>query len=199
MGAGKIWKGLAAADFFCRQQDEITAIWKWRILDRARKMCELPEFSGEQSARQTSRELEGGNPCRRESTARGNQPNSAYAEFGCSRKIVPTAPATARPAPRSPRSSDAPASRFANGASRRSATPESVPGPEQRRQGRDQGAGAREQGVAHRQRDPEEGVGLFCPGGARPLVPQMISFVEEHREACGVEPTCRVLPTAPST
>ena len=27
----------------------------------------------------------------------------------------------------------------------------------------------------------------------------MVSFIEEHREACGVEPICRVLPIAPST
>ena len=80
-------------------------------------------FSGEQSAKQASRKLKGGDPCQRESTARGNRPNSAYAEFGCSRKIVPTTPATARPKSQSPRSSDAPVSRFANGASRRSATP----------------------------------------------------------------------------
>ena len=72
-------------------------------------------------------------------------------------------------------------------------------GPEQRRQGQDQGTGAREQGVAHRQRDPEEDVGLFCPGGARPPVPHMISFIKEHREACGVEPFRCVLPIAPST
>ena len=38
---------------------------------------------------------------------------------------------------------------------------------------------------AHCQRDPEEGVSLFCPSGARPPVPQMITFIEEHREACG--------------
>lgn len=48
--------------------------------------------------------------------------------------------------------------------------------------------GAREQGAAHRQRDPEEGVGLFCPSGDRPPVPQMIAFIEKHLEACGVEP-----------
>ncbi len=152
-----------------------------------------PGVSGGQSAKQASRKLKGRDSCRGESAARGDQPNSAYAEFGCSRKIVSTAPATARPALRPPRSSDALASRFANGASRRSATQQ------QRRQGQGQRAGAREQGTAHRQRDPEEGVGLFCPSGARPPVPQMIAFIKEHREACGVEPVRRVLPIAPST
>ena len=53
-------------------------------------------FSGEQSAKQTSRKIEGGNPSRREA-----RPEAAIrtprAESGCSRKIVPTAPATARP------------------------------------------------------------------------------------------------------
>ena len=72
-------------------------------------------------------------------------------------------------------------------------------GPEQRRQGQNQRAGAREQGIAHGQRDPEEGVGLFCQSGARPTVPQMIDLIKTHREACGVEPVCRVLPIAPST
>ena len=80
------------------------------------------------------------------------------------------------------------------GARRRGAS-----GPEQCRQGQDQGAGAREQGVAHRKRDPEEGVGLFCLGEARPPVPKMISFIEEHREAYGGEPIRRVLLIAPST
>ena len=58
---------------------------------------------------------------------------------------------------------------------------------------------------------------LDCPGGSgeqsakqtsrkikgrdpyRPPVPQMIAFIEKHREACRVEPTCRVLQIAPST
>ena len=35
-------------------------------------------------------------------------------------------------------------------------------------------------------------------GGARPPAPQMIAFVEKHREAYGVEPTYRVLLIAPS-
>ncbi|MES2020122.1 MAG: IS3 family transposase [Pseudomonadota bacterium] len=39
----------------------------------------------------------------------------------------------------------------------------------------------------------------FCPGGARPPVPVMIAFIDDHRDAYGVEPICRVLPIAPST
>ena len=83
---------------------------------------------------------------------------------------------------------------YPDGARHRRAT-----GPERCRQGQDQGAGAREQGTAHRQRDPEEGVGLLCPDRTRPPVPQMIAFIEEHREAYGVEPVCCLLSIAPST
>ncbi|MEP1573625.1 MULTISPECIES: IS3 family transposase [Bacteria] len=39
----------------------------------------------------------------------------------------------------------------------------------------------------------------FCPGGARPPIEAMISFIEEHRGVFGVEPICRVLPIALST
>ncbi|MEH3038491.1 MAG: IS3 family transposase [Sphingomonas paucimobilis] len=39
----------------------------------------------------------------------------------------------------------------------------------------------------------------FCPGGARPPVQAMIAFIDDHRDAYGVEPICRVLPIAPST
>ncbi|MGA9658334.1 MAG: IS3 family transposase [Asticcacaulis sp.] len=39
----------------------------------------------------------------------------------------------------------------------------------------------------------------FCTGGARPPVQAMITFIDDHREAYGVEPICRVLPIAPST
>ncbi|WP_422051114.1 IS3 family transposase [Sphingomonas leidyi] len=39
----------------------------------------------------------------------------------------------------------------------------------------------------------------FCAGGARPPVPAMIAFIDDHRDAYGVEPICRVLPIAPST
>ena len=36
-------------------------------------------------------------------------------------------------------------------------------------------------------------------GGARPPVPQMVSFIENHRAVFGVGPICRVLPIAPAT
>ncbi len=49
------------------------------------------------------------------------------------------------------------------------------------------------------QRDPAQGVGLFCDGGARPPIQEMIAFIDDHREAYGVEPICKVLPIAPST
>ncbi|MEG3178615.1 IS3 family transposase [Sphingomonas sp. RB3P16] len=39
----------------------------------------------------------------------------------------------------------------------------------------------------------------FCSGGARPPVPAMIAFIDDHRDAYGVEPICRFLPIAPST
>ncbi|MFN7593980.1 MAG: IS3 family transposase [bacterium] len=39
----------------------------------------------------------------------------------------------------------------------------------------------------------------FCAGGARPPVEEMISFIDDHRGAHGVEPICKVLPIAPST
>ncbi|MGB3812111.1 MAG: IS3 family transposase [Shinella sp.] len=39
----------------------------------------------------------------------------------------------------------------------------------------------------------------FCDGGARPPTEAMISFIDEHRSALGVEPICRLLPIAPST
>src|SRR5918997_2579239 len=65
--------------------------------------------------------------------------------------------------------------------------------------GADQGLGAGEPRSAPGQRDPPEGVGLFCPGGARPPLEAMIAFIDDHREAYGVEPICRLLPIAPST
>ncbi|WP_144243799.1 IS3 family transposase [Brucella anthropi] len=39
----------------------------------------------------------------------------------------------------------------------------------------------------------------FCPGGARPPLQTMISFIDEYRSVFGVEPICRLLPIAPST
>src|SRR5271166_6594504 len=71
--------------------------------------------------------------------------------------------------------------------------------PNERRARADQGAGARGAGVAPGQRDPAQGVGVFCPGGARPPFEAMKAFIDQHRDAYGVEPICRVLPIAPST
>ena len=65
--------------------------------------------------------------------------------------------------------------------------------------GPDQGAGAGGPRAASGERDPAQGVGVFCDGGARPPVQAMIAFIDDHREVYGVEPICRVLPIAPST
>ena len=40
---------------------------------------------------------------------------------------------------------------------------------------------------------------LILPGRTRPPVEVMIAFIDDHREAHGVEPICKVLPIAPST
>ncbi len=44
-----------------------------------------------------------------------------------------------------------------------------------------------------------QGIGVFCGGGARPLVQAMTAFIDDHRDVWGVEPICRVLPIAAST
>src|ERR1700691_668765 len=62
-----------------------------------------------------------------------------------------------------------------------------------------EGSGAREPGASAGQRDPAQGERVFCPGGARPPVQAMIAFIDDHRQAHGVEPICRVLPIALST
>jgi hypothetical protein len=62
-----------------------------------------------------------------------------------------------------------------------------------------EGAGAGEPGVAAGQRDPAQGLSVFCDGGARPPVEGMVSFIDAHRGAHGVEPICRLLRIAPST
>src|SRR5688500_1267121 len=63
----------------------------------------------------------------------------------------------------------------------------------------DQGSRAGSARVAPGQRDPAQGVRVFCPGGARPPVQAMIAFIDDHRGDYGVEPICKVLPIAPST
>jgi putative transposase len=62
-----------------------------------------------------------------------------------------------------------------------------------------EGSGTREPRASAGQRDPAQGERVFCPGGARPPVQAMIAFIDDHREAHGVEPICKVLPIAPST
>ena len=47
------------------------------------------------------------------------------------------------------------------------------------------------------QRDPAQGVGVFCPGGARPPVQAMIAFIDEHRGVYGVEPICKAFCRSP--
>ena len=49
------------------------------------------------------------------------------------------------------------------------------------------------------QRDPAQGQRVFCPGGARPPMEAMISFVDAYRDNHGVEPICKVIAIAPST
>ncbi|MGE0706185.1 MAG: IS3 family transposase [Vicinamibacterales bacterium] len=39
----------------------------------------------------------------------------------------------------------------------------------------------------------------FCPGGARPPREVMVRFIDDHRDAYGVESICAMLPIAPST
>src|SRR5688500_17259274 len=58
---------------------------------------------------------------------------------------------------------------------------------------------ARSRRTETRQRDPEEGGGVFRPGGARPPSEVMVAFIDQHRDTYGVEPICAVLPIAPST
>src|SRR3984885_10602745 len=60
-------------------------------------------------------------------------------------------------------------------------------------------AGARGSRTAAGQRDPPQGISIFCPGGARPPTEAMIAFIDVHRGAYGVEPICRTLQIAPST
>lgn len=70
---------------------------------------------------------------------------------------------------------------------------------DERRAGADQSPGARGARAAPGQRDPAQGVGVFCPGGARPPIQVLKDFIDRNRVAYGVEPICRMLPIAPST
>ncbi len=72
-------------------------------------------------------------------------------------------------------------------------------GCDDRRAGADPGVGARGTGTTPGQRDSAQGIGLFCPGGARLPVPAMNAFIDAHRAVYGVKPICKVLQIAPST
>ncbi len=43
------------------------------------------------------------------------------------------------------------------------------------------------------------GVSVFATGGARPPTEIMVSFIDDQRDVCEVEPICAVLPIAPTT
>src|SRR5664280_2479009 len=47
-------------------------------------------------------------------------------------------------------------------------------------------------------RDPAVGIG-FLRGGARPPLPLIVGYIEEHKDAFGVEPICTVLSSADVT
>src|SRR5450756_1948483 len=81
------------------------------------------------------------------------------------------------------------------------------PGPGRRRRtaGHDDGGGrpARRSSRTSRssspsKRDPAVGIG-FLRGGARPPLPLIVDYIEEHRDAFGVEPICTVLSSADVT
>jgi putative transposase len=59
--------------------------------------------------------------------------------------------------------------------------------------------GTRSVRTATSQRNPAQGVGVFCLRGARPPLQARKAFIDEHRDDYGVEPICKVLPIAPST
>ena len=67
------------------------------------------------------------------------------------------------------------------------------------RAGSREAAGAGSGGTAPCERDLAQGVGVFCPGGARPPREVMMAFIDAHRDSYGVEPICAQLPIAPST
>jgi putative transposase len=58
--------------------------------------------------------------------------------------------------------------------------------------------GARGQGAAPGQRDPQAAQCFFCPSGARPPTQVLSDFIDQHRDTFGVEPICKVLQIAPS-
>src|SRR5664280_1305129 len=59
-------------------------------------------------------------------------------------------------------------------------------------------AGAGGSGAAPGERDPAVGID-FLRGGARPPLPLIVDYIEEHKDAFGVEPICTVLSSADVT
>ena len=61
--------------------------------------------------------------------------------------------------------------------------------------------GARESRAEADQRDPQDRVRVFRPGGTRPpdQVGALVAYIDAHRDRFGVELICRALPIAPST
>src|SRR3954471_17530554 len=63
--------------------------------------------------------------------------------------------------------------------------------PDERGADPDQGLGTGSARAAPSQRDPAQGLGLFCDGGARPPLQAMIAFIDDHRPVYGAAPTPR--------
>src|SRR5262245_7882786 len=61
-----------------------------------------------------------------------------------------------------------------------------------------QAAGAGGRWTPAGERDLEEGIGVFRPGGAGPATEVMVTVIDAYRNAYGVEPICAVWPSAPS-
>ena len=73
------------------------------------------------------------------------------------------------------------------------------PGTTRRGRRADQDPRAGEPRAQALQRDLAPGLGVFCPGGARPPVEVIVDFIDANRDELGVEPICRDLQVAPST
>ncbi len=61
-----------------------------------------------------------------------------------------------------------------------------------------QGSGARGEGTSACQRHPAYGQRFFRPSETRPQTEVLNAYIDEHRDAFGVEPICKVLQVAPS-
>ena len=56
-----------------------------------------------------------------------------------------------------------------------------------------QAAAPGERRAAAGERDPEDGVGVFRGGGARPPYPLIVDYIDQHKDRFGVEPICAAL------